>query len=1256
LKRNLAFAALLLIVLAAILMGNRIVASTLDARLAPLLTRQLGLPVNLEPITARVMTLTAKSPRLVVGDSNNPVVVATNVEVSLSLAALLSWEIRLDIAVAENLLVNLTQWPRTDGPLPEDYLFLDQWLPRTISLDSGRYVFPGGDTYPVRAFRWQRNGDEKAGATWLDVRGEREFEVAVSVTSLRDLLMLAPLDMALGLEVPGDAASRIDLKASIRPGESAAYDIAASVSAAGMALQMQASGSRSWYWPDSSTITIPEIQVEAVNSLLTKYAGDEKQREPFFDLPLPVLDLPAHSGSIAIDQLSADDELVLDTSFDFELGEAGIRVSNLASLVPAARLEGGLSVEVRGREWQVDVEAIVSALDEETSVGATLLAAENDWHWRTGSAKVSGRGNTLGGLLDTLQGKLSISGDYRTEVDTPFSISARLDEADDQFAFEEMSIHLGEGVLSGSATISAEKSDSGQRTLTLVLAGKGINLEFLAPGEGEEPKSGVAVPFFLGVLPELAIDASLDISDFDASGLSLARGTAHLRRDDRRGSLVATAEGRQYGSLDLRLTANYNPDVAEDFSLDANFDRIDLDEMFQQGGVLHSRTSGSLSLESGGGAMIDVFREMRGRAELSTELRGDDNWQRAPREEEKLELAGNARLVLREDRLVGVEISKLEVATTEQGLTGTLAMVAGTSPWLTADLESKNLNVTDLLELLPESTEEADRADLLDTLRLLGAARISLEAEKITVAEVKMQGMSMEVNSAKDYFGIDRLDFNSFGGAFESSGKITWEGGRASFLGTANLRDINLDQFLIRTPQAEIVPVSGTTKLLSEGETVSELYQNISGHIDLDGGQPGAPQHERRTLQMVAEHISGGVRAEIRSLQWADSELAGTLVYRGGTRPNLELTLHGGKLSLEPWERAAAAPLAEERVAEGNFVERAAEASADLVGRLLRTPFVAFTQSGENSGSDRFFSADPLPFEALGDFDLVAQGRLNQITSTVATLGEVEVDARLQAGMLELKASVGELGGGHARADIALDTRVTPATLAVTGEFHDVRGFSGEDTYTRTGYVKADTRGASQAELAANLDGLLYLKFGSGPFDYANSALLNADLATSAFRRLIPGIERREPYLECGVTVGLFKDGHGVTPYGFAARTRQANLLLNVELDLRKEQLQMSFDSRSRQGVGLSVGNVFSNTVRISGPIHKPRIVPNTTGILWRGAAAFMTAGLSVVGEGVLKRALASQNPCKSIQGIIERELCPNSEVVQNSGMICSEG
>ncbi len=85
----------LLAVGALTLWGNRLIGHTLDAELGPLLTRQLGLPVQLAPIDAHLWQLQASSPRLIMGDPQDPAVVATDVTVTLAWTDLLDRKIRL---------------------------------------------------------------------------------------------------------------------------------------------------------------------------------------------------------------------------------------------------------------------------------------------------------------------------------------------------------------------------------------------------------------------------------------------------------------------------------------------------------------------------------------------------------------------------------------------------------------------------------------------------------------------------------------------------------------------------------------------------------------------------------------------------------------------------------------------------------------------------------------------------------------------------------------------------------------------------------------------------------------------------------------------------------------------------------------------------------------------------------------------------------------------------------------------------------
>jgi hypothetical protein len=657
--------------------------------------------------------------------------------------------------------------------------------------------------------------------------------------------------------------------------------------------------------------------------------------------------------------------------------------------------------------------------------------------------------------------------------------------------------------------------------------------------------------------------------------------------------------------------------------------------------------------------MKEVFTAMKGSANVSVDVRSDNDWHRKAVAEETLKFTGNSHLVIEKDRIVGVAIEKLDIDSIDQDLTGTLSLVAGRSPWFIADLESDKLDIDSLIAMLPASTEETSDTKLQPTLQKLGDAQASLNVKALSLFELPLQDVQVEVLTGSDLINLRELNFETRNGSLKSQGTMSWKDGNAKLEGTAELSNIDLDQFLIASKLSDHVPVSGSAKLSSEGRNIGELLSNLTGYANLESDKPGqnTALDARRKLALKATRLEDGMEADISSLQWGETELTGTVRYRKTTPPTLDVTIHSGTLSLLPWENAYlkdAEKTKKKKASDSATIASVARKSADYVGDVLLTPlrFLA-DDTDETDPGAKLFSTDPLPVSSLDTFNANVSAKLDSLVSTAVTARDINLTGKLNNGQLHLQASSGQLSQGKGEIDLAFDAKAVPPTLKLTSSFDNVRGLKNMDTYPRSGFISLESQGQSEAELAANTSGLVFLKLGKGPFDYANSVLLTANLASTVFQTLIPGIDRKKPEVECGVTVALFKDGKGVTPYGFAARTNQANLLGQVHIDLGTETMQMSLDSRGREGVGISVGSIFSNTVQIKGPLTDPSIVPDATSLLWRGWAAVMTGGLSVLGESLLKRVLASENPCKSIEKLITKELCPTNPIAASSQWVC---
>ncbi|CAA0096844.1 Uncharacterised protein [Halioglobus japonicus] len=1255
--KRLIFAAVVIVVVGALtIWGDRILARTLDSELAPLLSKQLGLPVQLAPIKTGILRLKASSDKLIMGDPKDPAVVATSVVVTLAWADLLRGEIKLVYASADDLMVRPSRWPSSDSPLPQNYEFLDPYLPRTLEFETGRYVSDSGEDYPVNQFEWQRHLTGSASAAWVEKRDAGDVALQLQLDSLHDLLQLAPLTAELNIDVDGKADSAIALKAKIQPGKTSGYTMDITLNAAGMTAQTTATGETSWALPGSSETTIPLLDTAKLTPLLDSYrdSDDKTDLAALLASAPPRLDLPAHQGHVLINELHLYELIDKDSSFTFVTDEKGVQITDLTSYGPAGILSGQLGIVSDAQGWAVNVDAGLKAREAGGGIAPQYTGAE--WLLSSGHATLKGQGDTWDTLLNSLQGDAALAGHHHSTTDMPIAITAALDKRPGEFTLQKLDIALGKGQLSGSVVLSGEE----QRKLSIDLKGSHIDLGFLFDKPDSAPLPGLALPDYLNILPELELAVNLNIEDLQSPALKMREATATLERTSSGGKLVAVGKGTDDGVLNLTLEAAASPNEPTNFELKAQFSDLDIPDMFRQQGLFYSRSSGTLNFTSQGDGMKEVFTAMRGAAKVSVDVRPDNNWKRPASAAETLEFTGSSRLVIDKERIVGIEIEKLDITSIQQDLTGNLSLVAGRNPWFVAALESDKLDIDSLIALLPESTEESEDTELQPTLEKLGDAQATLNVKAMSLFELPLTDVELEVVSGTDLIDLKKMNFSTENGSLQSQGKMSWKDSNATLEGTAEVANIDLDQFLIHNEQEDHVPVSGSAKLNSEGRNIGELLSNLTGYINLQADKSAQSNtlQARRQLTMKATRLSNGMEADISSLQWGETELTGTVRYYKNTPPMLAITIHSGTLSLLPWENAYLKEdkknKAKKKDSTSSTLASVAKTSADYVGDVLLAPlrFLSDDESTTKPG-DKLFSSDPLPLDALEGFNATVSAQLDSLLSTAVSAKNISLTGDLTAGQLSLKASSSELNQGNGEVDLAFNAKATPPTLKLTSTFENVNGLSSKNTYPRSGFVSLEGQGDSEAALAATTNGLIFLKLGKGPFDYANSVLLTANLASTVFQTLIPGIEKKKQEVECGVTVALFKDGKGVTPYGFAARTNQANLLGQLHIDLAKETMQMSFDSRGREGVGISVGSVFSNTVQIKGPLTDPGIVPNATGLLWRGWAAVMTGGLSVLGESLLKRVLASENPCQSIEKLISKELCPTNPIAASSPLVC---
>jgi hypothetical protein len=753
----------------------------------------------------------------------------------------------------------------------------------------------------------------------------------------------------------------------------------------------------------------------------------------------------------------------------------------------------------------------------------------------------------------------------------------------------------------------------------------------------------------LALFPGIEVAWSARVKELVLPNLQINELNLDVDRGAQRGWVKLAGRGQGGGELNLRLDYETTASQPMRALMRVELDRVDIDRLFGlEQGLLQNRTSGTLVFSSAGNSISEIFESMRGDADLSLDLRNDNDWQRDSRPEEKLGVVGIATLINEAERILGLTIENLKIDSIEQDISGTMSIAAGRKPGFKAELHSARLNLPRVLEWLPENAEAADQANFLEILRSMGPFELGIQIDKLSWLEDPINAVALEFSSDINRFDMAKLQFNYLGANVDSRASLLWKEGIAHLETEGELSTLVLNEFVTAHYQQQDSrleePLAGKFSLTGEGKSLTEISSHLSGEIKLVAEPPS-----RKKIDIDLTRIERGVEARINAFNWAGSELRGQVRYRNETRPDLRIELEGGTLDLRPWEEQAQPATGKQGEEAKSTVNRTGRFALDF----LSYPSRALGGGKDTAPGERIFSSTPWDLSTFQSMDVHVHGQLDKLHSGIAEAEQLEFDARLQNGLLNIDTRIDEINGGSAALTARFDAATVPAAGSLDARFRDLYMDPERSTYPRDGHLLADSQGGSNAEIMGNLNGMGYMEFGSGPVDYRGLRLLTADVATSMFRALIPGAKTRQPTLNCGVTLAQFTDGKGITPYGWAARTRTANLLGAIEVDLKKEQLKLTFRSRSREGVGISIGNAFSNSVDITGPLSDPRIVPNTPGLIVRGWAAFLTAGLSIVGESVFNRALASSNPCKAIRKEIRKDLCKTDVPLASSPIAC---
>lgn len=202
-------------------------------------------------------------------------------------------------------------------------------------------------------------------------------------------------------------------------------------------------------------------------------------------------------------------------------------------------------------------------------------------------------------------------------------------------------------------------------------------------------------------------------------------------------------------------------------------------------------------------------------------------------------------------------------------------------------------------------------------------------------------------------------------------------------------------------------------------------------------------------------------------------------------------------------------------------------------------------------------------------------------------------------------------------------------------------------------FNKANIFRGGEIDIAINLSGagnslVALLQQGEGNlwFDIDNSSINNKALQTvggDIFSNLLLAInpfseQARFDKVECGTIHFDVKNGKAVTKDGLALKTDKVTVLGSASIKFPNEDIEIIVVPKPRRGFGISPTSLVK-IIRVGGTLNQPKIETYANGLFKSGAAiaaATVTGGLTLLGQGVFDRLQANSNVCEVARGVTQ--------------------
>ncbi|MFC1696688.1 AsmA-like C-terminal region-containing protein, partial [Pseudomonadota bacterium] len=252
----------------------------------------------------------------------------------------------------------------------------------------------------------------------------------------------------------------------------------------------------------------------------------------------------------------------------------------------------------------------------------------------------------------------------------------------------------------------------------------------------------------------------------------------------------------------------------------------------------------------------------------------------------------------------------------------------------------------------------------------------------------------------------------------------------------------------------------------------------------------------------------------------------------------------------------------------------------------------------EPASREWMFDDTPVANRLPQNLNVDAEIKIDELIFTNTTVFDIALGIAMEENFLDLKPlTFRGLKGGSYVGEVLFDARGLTPKLHFAASGKDVRsGFAaapGQDpsTYPPFEYdIRLDGSGVTRRNMASSLDGKIRMYIGSGQVAEAGLSFMFSDFLTQLFTKLNPFLETSEyTQFDCGVFAADAVNGK-VAVFPVIINTEQLTILSKGTVDLGTEEIDLSFNTKPRKGLGITAGTLINPLIKVGGRLTSPAV------------------------------------------------------------------